>query len=114
MLPWLFFSDAKPCVGPLVRSMERQHDIGFGNAMRDKIIGNPTLSGIVLNPNLTILDIDMDKAAIYPLLLLPANGDKLIMVADRVKEELSFDIAIRWLQLTILLQDLLNITAVVI
>jgi hypothetical protein len=40
----------------------------------------------VLDPNLAIFDINVHDTAIHPLLLLPTNGDKLIMVADGIKK----------------------------
>jgi hypothetical protein len=49
-------------------------------------VRNPTLSAIVLDPNLTILDINVHDTVMHSLLLLPTNDDKLIMVADGVKK----------------------------
>jgi hypothetical protein len=114
MPPLLFFSHAKPCGRPLVGSMERQHDIGFGDTQRNQVIGNSTLSAIVLNPDLVVFDIDMDKTPIHSLPLVPSNSREQIMITNRIKKELSFEIPIRWFYLAIPLQDLLYTPTVVI
>jgi hypothetical protein len=94
--------------------VERQHDVLFWHAERDQVIGNPTFCAIVLNPDLVILDIDVHEAAMYSVLLIPTHNGELVMVTDRVKDELQLDITVRWLELTVLFQHLLDMTAVVI
>jgi hypothetical protein len=101
-------------VGPFVRRVECQHDIFFGDAERHEIIGNAFFRAIVLNPDLVVLDIDMDKTSIHSLPLTPPYRREQIMIPDGIKKELSFEVPICRLHLAISLQDLLHLPTVVI
>lgn len=113
-MPSLFFTNSKPCVGSLIRRVERQHDIFFGDAKRNQVIGNSFFSTIMLNPELAIFDIDMDKTPLHALPLAPPDSRKQIMITHRIKKELSFEVSIRGFQLAIPLQDLLHMPTIVI
>jgi hypothetical protein len=114
VLPGPFSPNTESRVRPFVRGVERQHDIFFGNAQRDEIIGNSFFSAIVLNPDLAVLDIDMDETPIDSLPLAPSYRREKIMITDRIKEELSFEVPIRRFNLAIPLQDLLHMPTIVI
>ncbi len=99
-LPCLFFPDTEPCVRALIGSVERQHDVVFGHAECNQVIGNPTFSAIVLNPNLVVLEIDVHETVMDSLLPQPTHNSELVVIADGIKDELPFDLAVRWLSLT--------------
>jgi hypothetical protein len=94
--------------------VKRQHDVFLRRPQRNQLIGDSFFGAIVLNPDLAVLDIDMDETAIHSLPLTPPYRREQIMIPDRIKEELSFEVPIRRFNLAIPLQYLLYIPTVII
>jgi hypothetical protein len=75
--------------------LKTQDDLFFRYAGRDQPIRSTFFGAIVLNPDLAVLDVDVQYAAVNSFLTVPPDVDQLIMSLDRVDDRFDVDLAIR-------------------
>jgi hypothetical protein len=72
----------------LERRLETQDDLVFRYAGLDQAVGKPFLRAVILNPDPSILDVDMQNAAMNPPLTVPTYCYKLVMSVSPVQDRL--------------------------
>ena len=101
-------SDGEFRVLALEWRLKAQDDLAFRHSGRDQAIGNPVLGPIVLNPDLTILYVNVHETAVNPTLTVPSDVHKLVMAPDRVEYRLDFNVAVGRLMSAVFSKNILN------
>ncbi len=81
--------------------MKRQDDIFFGYTKLNQLVCDATFCAVMLNPNLVVLDINMNQLAMNSALIVPTDRHQLIMVTLQIENKLHLDIAIGGLILAV-------------
>lgn len=74
--------------------MKSEHNIIFGHAPFHQIIRDAALRAVVLNPNLSVLDVDVQHGPANAFLIILTHVDQFIMVALRVKNGFDFNLTV--------------------
>src|SRR3954451_9711477 len=76
--------DSEARIGAHRWRLEGKDDAIFRNAFLDKTIRDPILSTIVLNPHLSVANIDMDNTSMDSVLSVPASIDQFVVILHLV------------------------------
>lgn len=68
--------------------LETQYNITFWNACCQKDVAKVALSAVVLDPYLSVANINMDNHPMNSVLAFPPDRDDLIMIVYKIKNKL--------------------------
>jgi hypothetical protein len=85
--------------------MKCQHDVLARNAGLYKLLGHWARCAVVLDPNLAVVDIDVNDGTVYPADAVPADVHDFVVVTVAVHDGLRLDLAMRRLVTGLLLNE---------
>lgn len=91
-------------VMPFIGWMEGQDNVLGRHSGLDQLVGDSTFRAIMLDPELSSPNVNVQDGPVYPLVLDPTRIGNFVVVLDFVKDRLNLDVAERRLVFGVLRQ----------
>src|SRR5262249_8147712 len=93
--PWTFLCDGEFREAAPLGRLECQDDAVLRDPGLEELRSDPMLQPIALDPQLPVDDVDVDQAAVDPLLIIPTDVHQDIPIAGAVEDSLAPKISMR-------------------